>query len=158
MTCNVALLTGGDDKNYAIGLTLGLVSLGIGVDYIGSDRVDGPELHHAPGINFLNLRGDQREDVSLQKKALRILIYYVRLLRYAATARPRIFHILWNNKFELFDRTLLMVYYKLLGKKILFTAHNVNAGKRDGNDTWLNRLSLRIQYRFVDHIFVHTKK
>jgi glycosyltransferase involved in cell wall biosynthesis len=63
---------------------------------------------------------------------------------------------LWNNKFELFDRTLLMLYYKLLGKKVIFTAHNVNAGKRDSNDSWLNRLSLKIQYQLSDHIFVHT--
>ena len=71
-------------------------------------------------------------------------------------AQPKIFHILWNNKFEFFDRTLLMLYYKLLGKKIVFTAHNVNIRKRDGNDSWLNRFSLKIQYQLVDHIFVHT--
>ena len=81
-----------------------------------------------------------------------------RLIRYAATAKPRIFHILWNNKFETFDRTLLMLYYRLLGKRIVLTAHNVNAGKRDSKDTFLNRLTLRIQYRLADHIFVHTEK
>ena len=75
--------------------------------------------------------------------------YYVRLVRYAATAKPKLFHILWNNKFELFDRTVLMLYYKLLGKSIVFTAHNVNAGKRDSNDSWLNRLSLKIQYQLA---------
>ena len=50
-----------------------------------------------------------------------------------------------------------MLYYKLLGKQIVFTAHNVNAGKRDQNDSWLNRLSLKIQYSLCDHIFVHTE-
>ncbi len=49
-----------------------------------------------------------------------------------------------------------MLYYRLLGKKIAFTAHNVNAGKRDSNDSWLNRTSLKIQYHLCDHIFVHT--
>jgi len=86
------------------------------------------------------------------------LAYYFRLARYASRAKPKIFHILWNNKFELFDRTLLMWYYKLQGKKIAFTAHNVNAGKRDSNDSVLNRLSLKIQYRLADHIFVHTER
>ena len=85
-------------------------------------------------------------------------MYYARLIRYAATAKPRIFHILWNNKFESFDRTLLMLYYKVLGKKIVLTVHNVNAGRRDSKDTRLNRLTLRIQYRLADHIFVHTEK
>ena len=85
-------------------------------------------------------------------------MYYVRLIRYAATAKPRLFHILWNNKVELFDRTLLMLYYRLLGKRIVLTVHNVNANKRDCKDTRLNRLTLRIQYRLAHHIFVHTEK
>src|SRR5260221_13967322 len=51
-----------------------------------------------------------------------------------------------------------MLYYKIMGKKIAFTAHNVNAGKRDANDSVLNRLSLRIQYRLAGHIFVHTER
>ncbi|MBV8376064.1 MAG: glycosyltransferase family 4 protein, partial [Verrucomicrobia bacterium] len=71
---------------------------------------------------------------------------------------PPIFHILWNNKFELIDRILLMLYYRLLGKKIAFTAHNVNAAQRDSRDNLLNRLSLRFQYRMADHIFVHTER
>jgi glycosyltransferase involved in cell wall biosynthesis len=86
------------------------------------------------------------------------LIYYVRLIRYSYVAKPKIFHILWNNKFQIIDRTLLMLFYKLLGKKIAFTAHNVNAGKRDLNDSVLNRFALRTQYHLADHIFVHTAK
>src|SRR5260370_17956093 len=46
----------------------------------------------------------------------------------------------------------------MLGKQLAFTAHNVNAGERDGSDSLLNRASLRTQYRLVDHIFVHTQK
>ncbi|HKV39424.1 MAG TPA: glycosyltransferase, partial [Blastocatellia bacterium] len=66
--------------------------------------------------------------------------------------------IVWNSRIEYFDRTLLMLYYKLLGKKIALTAHNVNAGKRDSNDSAFNRFTLKIQYRLADHIFVHTEK
>src|SRR5581483_3462133 len=75
-----------------------------------------------------------------------------------ANAKPGIFHILWNNKFEFFDRTLLMLYYKLLRKKIVLTLHNINKGRRDSRDRRLNRLTLRFQYRLSDHIFVHTEK
>ena len=39
---------------------------------------------------------------------------------------------------------------------IVRTLHNVNAGKRDAEDSRLNRLTLRIQYRLADHMFVHT--
>jgi len=153
----VGLLTGGGDKPYAFGMALALTSRGVSLDYIGSDDVDSPELHTNPRLTFLNLKGDQRQDVSLITKAWRISSYYARLMRYTATSKPAIFHILWNNKFQLFDRTLLMLYYKLQGKKIVFTAHNVNAGKRDANDSLLNRLTLRMQYRLSDHIFVHTE-
>lgn len=155
---SVALLTGGGDRPYALGLADALISKGISFDFIGSDELDAPGLHGTPRVTFLNLRGDQRPDAGDAKKALRVLLYYVRLLRYAATAKPGLFHILWNNKFQAFDRTLLFCYYKLLGKKIAFTAHNVNAGKRDRNDSMLNRLTLQAQYRLSDHIFVHTSK
>jgi len=154
----VALLTGADDKSYALGLTSALVEQRVSIDFIGSDKLDAPELHTTPLVNFLNLRGDQRENVGFLRKVLRILGYYWRLVRYAAAARPPIFHILWNNKFQFIDRVLLMLYYRLLGKKIVFTAHNVNAARRDSKDTIVNRASLRIQYHLADHIFVHTER
>jgi glycosyltransferase involved in cell wall biosynthesis len=135
-----------------------LTSVGIHVDFIGSDDQSVPELLNDPLVNFLNLRGDQRADASAFAKAQRVLKYYIKLVSYAATAQPKLFHLLWNNKFELFDRTLLMLYYRLLGKKVVLTVHNVNAGKRDANDSYLNRLSLRIQYNLCHHIFVHTEK
>ena len=155
--CNIALLSGGGDKPYAVGLATALTSAGISVDFVGSDDLSVPELLYDPRVNFLNLRGDQRPEARLLVKIGRVLIYYWRLIRYASTALPKIFHILWNNKFELFDRTLLMLYYKFLGKKIVLTAHNVNIAKRDSKDTLINRLSLRVQYRLSDHICVHTE-
>jgi D-inositol-3-phosphate glycosyltransferase len=154
----VALLTGGGDRPYAFGLATELISKKAALDLIGSDDLDCAEFHGRPRVNFLNLRGNQSPDASLGSKVSRVAKYYTRLIRYAATARPRIFHILWNNKFELFDRTLLMLFYKLLEKRIVLTLHNVNARRRDSRDTRLNRLTLRIQYRLADHIFVHTEK
>ena len=154
----VALLTGGGDRPYAYGLATALMSKGVALDLIGSDELECPEFHNQPGVNFLNLRGDQRPDASFLRKLLRISSYYAKLIRYAVTAKPKIFHILWNNKFETFDRTLLMAYYGLLRKRTVLTLHNVNAGRRDFIDTPLNRLTLRIQYRLADHIFVHTER
>jgi len=154
----VTLLTGGGDKPYAFGLATELIRRGTALDLVGSDDLDCPEFHGKPRVRFLNLRGDQRPDAGLFKKVLRVMVYYVRLIRYVSRAKPRIFHILWNNKFQSFDRTLLMLYYKLLGKRTALTVHNVNAGRRDSRDTLFNRLTLRIQYRLADHLFVHTEK
>lgn len=155
---SVTLLTGGGDRPYVYGFATELVSKHALVDLIGSDHVDYPEFHANSRMNFLNLRGDQSPNASLLSKVTRVVKYYARLIRYAVTAKPKIFHILWNNKFELFDRTLLMIFYKVLGKIIVLTVHNVNAGRRDSKDSFANRLSLRVQYRLADHIFVHTKR
>jgi D-inositol-3-phosphate glycosyltransferase len=155
---HVTLLTGGGDKPYALGLTAALTSAGVIVDFIGSDEHAVRELLANPRVNFHNLRGAQSPQVSRLTKVLRVLNYYFRLICYAAKAKPAIFHILWNNKIEIFDRTLLMLYYKLLGKRLVFTAHNVDKSKRDGGPSFLNRFSLRWQYRLSNHIFVHTEK
>lgn len=154
----VALLTGGADQPYAFGLATALISQGVAMDLIGNDELNLPEFRRNSTVRFLNLRGDQRPDANMMRKVFRVLAYYVKLIFYAAKSERKIFHILWNNKFESFDRTLLMLYYCLLGRKIVLTVHNVNAQTRDSNDTPLNRLTLRIQYRLADHMFVHTDK
>ena len=153
----VALLTGGGDRPYVFGLATELMSKRADVDLIGSDDLDSPDFHGNPGIRFLNLRGDQRTEVGLAKKVVRVLTYYAKLIAYAATAKPKVFHILWNNKFQTLDRTVLMLYYGLLGKKVVLTVHNVNTRRRDAKDSAFNRCTLGIQYRLADHIFVHTE-
>jgi D-inositol-3-phosphate glycosyltransferase len=157
VSLQVSLLTGGIDKPYVYGLATALMAQGVGLDIIGSDEVDSPDFHTSAATRFLNLRGDQGEATFTEKMG-RISRYYTRLLRYAAVAQPEIFHILWNNRFQALDRTALMLYYKMLGKKVVFTAHNVNAARRDSKDSLLNRITLRIQYQLADHIFVHTEK
>jgi glycosyltransferase involved in cell wall biosynthesis len=154
---HIALLTAGRDKPYALGIASALASAGISLDFIGSDLVDGPEVHNNPRINVLKFR-DQQASAGLVRKVLRILAYYKSLFVYATTARTKILHILWNNKFEFFDRTVLMLYYKLVGKRLVLTIHNVNAAKRDGKDSLLNRLTLKVQYAVADHLFVHTEQ
>ncbi len=154
----VSLLTGGADRPYAFGLTKALMGMGAGIDLVGNNDLDCPEFRNAQNVKLLNLRGDQRTDAGALAKMLRVLRYYVRLIRYSAIAEPKLFHVLWNNKFEYFDRTLLMVWYRLLGKSVILTLHNVNARRRDKSDSILNRLTLRIQYRLADHVFVHTEK
>jgi len=153
----VAIFTGGFDRPYVHGLATELASKGVGLAVIGSDEIDCPEMHSTPRLKFLNLQGSKLE-TTVTAKVARLLLFYLRLIRYVTSARPRIFHILWNNKLQFFDRTLLMLYYKLLGKRVVFTAHNVNAGRRDRNDSFLNRVTLKAQYRLVDHIFVHTEQ
>ena len=153
----IGLLTGGQDRSYALGLTTALARRGVRINVIGSDELDAPEMHSTRNVSFLNLRGSMRPDASMRIKVGRLLRYYTKLMHHVATSEATIVHILWNNKFEWFDRTVLMFYYKLLGKRVVLTTHNVNAGRRDANDSALNRATLKVQYRLADHIFVHTQ-
>ena len=80
---HVALLTGGGDKPYALGMAEALISVGISVDFIGSDDLNVPELLGNLRIQFRNLRGDHRPGASPIAKALRVLkvlrpTYYLR--------------------------------------------------------------------------------
>lgn len=154
----IALLTGGKDPHYALGLLSGLISHDIHIDFIGNNEMQKDELVRKQNVTYYNLRGDQDPLASITEKVIRVLKYYVNLLKYAAHSDSQLFHILWLNKFIFFDGTVLNAYYKLLGKKLVFTAHNINIRERDKNDHLLHRLFLTCMYRLVDHIFVHTEK
>jgi len=154
----IALLTGGKDPHYALGLLSGLISHDIHIDFIGNNEMQKDELVRKQNVTYYNLRGDQDPFASITEKVIRVLKYYVNLLKYAAQSDSQLFHILWLNKFIFFDGTVLNAYYKLLGKKLVFTAHNINSRERDENDHLLNRLFLTCMYRLVDQIFVHTEK
>jgi glycosyltransferase involved in cell wall biosynthesis len=155
---HVAVLTGGGDRPYALGLVASLVARGLVVDLVGSDDLRAPEVCENERVRFLNLRGDQRPDASAWTKVRRLVLYYLRLIRYSWASEAPLFHILWNNKLEWFDRTLLQLYYRACGRRLVMTLHNVNREARDGTDTRLNRWTLRVQYRLSDHLFVHTRR
>lgn len=153
---HVALFTGGFDRSYVHGLATALAGKGVRLDVIGSTEVECAEMHSFEAINFLNYQPDSPRDDNLPRKILRLISLYIKLIRYAARAKPRLFHILWNYRLVYLDRTLLMLYYRLLRKRVFITAHNVNEAKRDGRDSWMNRLTLRVQYHLASAIFVHT--
>lgn len=155
---DVALLTGGTDRHYAYGLAMSLVTKGVRLDVVGGPGIDGPEMHDTPGLNFLDVWRTSQSGAGVLKKGTRLLANYSRLIAYAWKAKPEILHILWNSRIKLVDRVILMLYYKMLGKKIVLTAHNVNEARRDGRDSVMNRLSLKVQYRLADHLFVHTER
>src|ERR1051325_1154538 len=155
---SVAVLTGGFDRPYLFGLAMALNAKGVQLEIIGGAEVDSPEMHTMPGIRFLDMYGDPRNSTGRFIRIWRVLRFYLKIFAYTLTAKPKIFHLLWNYKLPFLDRTIWMLFYKLCGKQIVFTVHNVNAGKRDGNDSWHNRLGLKSQYRLSDHLFVHTEK
>ncbi len=155
----IALFTGGIDKHYASGLCESLASLGVAVDVICNSEMATELAEKKPSnLDLLPLYAAPKQSQSRLQKLLVCARVYARLIRYATTSSAPVFHTLWNYKLPLFDRTFFLLYCRLLRKRLLFTAHNINAAERDGRDSLLNRLSLRMQYRLVDGIFVHTEK
>jgi len=154
----VSVLTGGGDTHYAIPLTVALSRRGLDVEVVGSDEFLASEEFRQAGLRFINAHGDMRSGRPLYKKVLRVLREYLAVVAYAATADTEVLHILWHNKFKLFDRIVLTGYYRILGKRLVFAAHNVDVDERDGKSGFASRASLRFMYRMMDHIFVHTYK
>lgn len=156
--CKVSVLTGGGDSHYAIPLAVALSRRGVDVDVLGSTQFLASEEIRRADIRFVNAHGDMSPGRPRYRKVLRVLRAYVNLAVYAATADTDVFHILWHNTFKLFDRLVLTGYYKALGRKLLFTAHNVDIDERDGTAGVVSRASLRLMYGMMDGIFVHTRK
>lgn len=153
----VALLTGGKDPHYACGLVRELTARGVRVALIGG--TDLADCAQAAGrlVEFQDFVGRPDAAGRVTAKVWRVLTYYARLLLFAARTDIKVFHLLWFRKFPQIERTLLNAYFKLLGKKLVFTAHNVDDRARDGRvGTFTERLSLRLLYRTVAHICVHT--
>lgn len=148
----------GIEKHYQLGLANGLANCGITIDQISNDEMMAFANYLPERIRLINLRGDQSPNQTLLIKILRIIRYYCRLFLYTITTENTLFHIHTENKFKYFDRTLLLIFYKILRKKIIITVHNVDAQARNGNSSVLNRLTLRIQYCLANRLIVHTEK
>lgn len=154
----ITIIYSGVENSYLVGLVSGLSNLShLKIDVIDSDNSIG-KFDDLTNVNFLNYRGSLEPGVGSLAKVNRILKYYLRLIIYAYKTDSKLLHIQWMNKFIYFDRTILNLYYKILGKKLIFTAHNINAKKRNNRDNILNRLSLMAHYKLMDHIIVHNNK
>lgn len=154
----IALLNGADFKHYSLSMLRAVTARGVAVDLIGNDDMRSADIDANGLVTYRNFYGDQDRRASPVRRLARVVSFYGSLLVYAATTDAAVFHMQSFNKFVFFDRSLLNLYFKLLGKRLVFTAHNIDPKERDGGNTLRNRLSLRILYRLMDHIFVHSQQ
>jgi|WetSurMetagenome_2_1015567.scaffolds.fasta_scaffold03227_7 D-inositol-3-phosphate glycosyltransferase len=154
----ISLLNAGQHTDYLYGLVSGLAEIpNLEIEVIDSVTSVGLfDSFHT--VTHFNLRGDNLSPQSLFVKAWRISKYYFLLLWYTATTKSKIFHIQWENSISLFDRTLLIFYYKLFDKKLVHTAHNIYKDDRDDRANVYQWISLKIMYHLMDCIIVHTHK
>lgn len=153
----IAIINAGGQTDYLFGLVSGLAKIPkLKIEVIDSNNSEGLFDCYS-SVTFHNLRGDQSSNSSLIKKMIRIIKYYFSLIIFAAKTKADIFHIQWENKFIIFDRIFLGFYYKMLGKKVVFTAHNIDTQAREGKSSLINRMTLKFFYWVVDNIIVHTQ-
>lgn len=162
----ISLLTGGGEKHYQLGLISGLARHDLIIEVIGSDKMAGSEELNKNNIRFINLRGGQNYNSNLFEKALRIVKYYLKLFNYVIKTDSKLFHIQWLNKFYFFDRTLLTLFYKVMGKKLVFTVHDVDKNKVVTEDYYTKKekkqyngyFSTKLMYNLVDCLIVHNNR
>jgi D-inositol-3-phosphate glycosyltransferase len=154
----ISILNAGQQTDYLYGIVSGLSEIpSMELEVVDSDSAVGV-IDAFPHTTLFNLRGDNLSIQPLFIKAWTICKYYIRLLSYTAHTRSEIFHIQWENSISIFDRTVLILYYKLFGKKLVHTAHNIDKDARDGRATFVRRISLKAMYHLMDCIIVHTQK
>jgi len=141
------------EPSYIFGLAEGLSKCDLQVELIGSDRMQQIENKYS-NIKVINLRGSQETNVNFFNKFLRIIKFYLSLIKYTIATDSQLIHIHWSNRFFFFDSTLLLLFYKIMGKKIIYTAHNIDQGMRD-KEAGDRKLVYKFLYSIVDHIIVH---
>lgn len=155
----VAILNaGGFNVDYVYGLVAALARhADIHVDLLDSNQ----SLHlydGLPNVRVFNLLGKEGAAVPVWYKGWRQIRYYWRLFWYVLRTDATVFHIQWLNRFELFERLAVVPWFRMMGKRLVFTAHNVDSHARnDGRSSLLNRSTLLFMYRRMDRIIAHTQ-
>jgi glycosyltransferase involved in cell wall biosynthesis len=147
----VTFIPNGFQKDYTINFVNAIADNGVKVDFLGSD--DYPLYKFHKKVNFLNLRGSHNHNVSALAKIVRVLKYYIRLAVYTLRTKNKIFHVGWL-RFNFFDGVVINTFFKLTGKKIIYTAHNILPHGKSG---LFVKLCFKIIYRIPAVILVHTE-
>ena len=147
---HVTIIANGFQEEYIYNLLNHLVDKVERVDLIGSPIYDREKLDRR--IFFYNLREDQAGKTSVLSKSFGILNYYRKLFRYLRRTDSKIVHIQWL-RFDFIEGVLVSWIMKLMGKKVVYTAHNLLPHDKEGP---IVRAKFRFIYRIPDDIMVHT--
>ncbi len=146
----VAIIPNGFQTAYTIDLVNSLAQNGVPVEFIGSDIYNPRALD--PAVTYLNLRGSHSGSASKLAKLRRVVVYYIRLIRYAVASTATVFHVGWL-RFPFFEGIVITVLFKCLNKRIVYTAHNVLP---HGKDSVFVRGLFRVIYNLPDVVIAHT--
>jgi D-inositol-3-phosphate glycosyltransferase len=157
----VSILFGsGIGRHYELGFLSGFSSKSLFIDIIGgTNAIKDSKILKNQNFNYYNFFDKIYNNTNIWSKVIIIIKYYIKLIKYALNTDSKIFHIQWFNKVYIFDRTILNILYKIFGKKLVFTAHNIVPHTfHTGRKSYIERLSITFMYKIVDHLIVHTDK
>lgn len=146
----ITIIANGFQEDYMYNLVNNLALLHCQVEFIGSTLYQAEKLHRSVVLH--NLRGDHDADVPVFRKVLRNLQYYAKMIGHVRRNKPDIIHIQWLN-LTLIDGILFPLFFRMMGIKVCYTAHDVLPHSRGHA---LNRLLFALIYRCQHIIFVHT--
>lgn len=139
---------------------LGLVS---GLSQVKEDTIDVLDSYERSNVftsynnvSFTPVFSVKDSKSSVFKKAWNTMRFYYLQIFYLLSRKRRIIHFQWLDRHKLIERIIIPLIAKVRGHKTVLTVHNVNAGKRDNRDTWLNTFTLRLVYKLCNHLIVHT--
>jgi glycosyltransferase involved in cell wall biosynthesis len=145
-----ACLVAGDNAHYIHSLVQALARTGLKIDLIGDDRYE--RLEFSPNVAFLNFRESRNPRASVRAKLARLLRYYARCLAYMWKSDAGIVHI-QGFRFNFLEGVIFVSLYRMLGKTVIYTAHNLQPKGRNNTSTYLLFYFI---YRITNHIICHT--
>lgn len=143
-------MVAGDAADYVFSLVQGLAQLGLHIELLGGDDYENPK--YSPLVTFVNIRGSRDSRSAWRDKATRILRYYGRLIGHVWRSEAKTVHI-QAFRFAVIEGVFMVFLFKRLGKRVIYTAHNVQP---KGRDHTFNRILFRLIYTNVDHIICHS--
>ena len=143
-------LLAGDNPHYVHSLVQALARAGLKIDLIGDDRHD--NLEFSPNVALLNFRGSRDPRACISAKLWRLLRFYARCLAYMWKSDTDVVHI-QGFRFYFLEGVILVSLYRMFGKTIVYTAHNIQPKGRNSAFTYLLFYFI---YRTTNHIVCHT--
>jgi len=147
---HICIIANGFQEDYITNLLNNLKSKVDKIDFIGSSIHSDRKID--PQIQFYNLRGNHHDNESFVEKFVRIFKYFYRLLVYLHKTKAKIIHVQWI-RFHIIEGIFLTLYMKAIGKKVVYTAHDILP--RSKNNTY-NRIVFKFLYKIQNLIIVHT--
>lgn len=144
------ILASGFQADYVREVANAHARLGHAVYVIGGNMHEGQSYHE--NVTLLNLRGNDKREANSLRESIKLTQYYARLLHCVGNAKcDAVYDVSIGRPFL---RCLLMYpLFRLLGKRIVYTAHNVLPHDADSVK---NRIIYWMVYRLlVDKIVVH---